>query len=266
MKKFEKTVICCDVDGTFIGDDFKIPKSNLEAIEYFRSEGGRFTFATGRTNKGLRLLFDEIVPDMPVICQNGSAIYDYATEKYLWHFPVSKESREIIDFIDKKYPGAGIELMTVKDAYCLKENHATRKHESDEKYTLTPGNYKDIHEDWLKVVFAEKPSEVDKIQETLENSPFYKEYKMVRSYSTYYEFFSLGVNKGVGASEFEKLFSIGMENLIVIGDNENDCAMLSLPCRSFAPSSAAQIAKDCADTILKSTNNEGVLKEVLELI
>ena len=266
MKKFEKTVICCDVDGTFLGDNFKIPEANLEAIEYFRSEGGRFTFATGRTNKGLRLLFDKIIPDMPVVCQNGCAIYDYAKEKYLWHAPVSKKSHEVIDYIDKKYPGAGIELMSVQDAYCLKPNSSTKKHESDEKYTLTPGNYNDIHEDWLKIVFADVPPKVDEIQKDLENSPYYKEYQMVRSFSTYYEFFESGANKGTGVSAFEKMFSIGMDNLIVIGDNENDCAMLSLPCRSFAPSSAVQIAKDCVNTVLKSSNNDGVLKEVLELI
>lgn len=266
MKKFEKTVICCDVDGTLLGDDFKIPKANLEAIEYFRSEGGKFTFATGRTNKGLRLLFNEVKPDMPVVCQNGCAIYDYATEEYLWHAPLSCDAAEVIDYIDKKYPLAGIELMTVKDAYCLKQNHATIKHELDEKYTLTPGNYRDIHEDWLKIVFADSPENIDIIQKDLENSPYYDEYKMVRSFCTYYEFFPRDVSKGKGVTEFEKLFSLGMENIVVVGDNENDCEMLSLPCRSFAPSSSQQFAKDCADVVLKSSNNDGVLKEIIELI
>ena len=264
MKKFKNTVICCDVDGTLLADDFTIPKANIEAVEYFKSEGGRFTFATGRTHKGLRLLFDKIAPDMPVVCQNGAAIYDYSTEKNVWYASLPKKAHEVIDYIDKKYPGTGIELMSTKDVYCLKPNAATDKHQSDEKYTLTPGNYKEIKEEWLKILFADSPEKVDIIQKDLESSPYHKEYQMVRSYSTYYEFMANGVNKGKGVSAFEELFSIGMENLIVIGDNENDLGMFSLPCRSFAPSSAVQKIKDCAKTVLKSTNNDGVLKEVIE--
>ena len=36
MKRFEGLVLCADVDGTLINEENKVPKENLEAIEYFQ--------------------------------------------------------------------------------------------------------------------------------------------------------------------------------------------------------------------------------------
>ena len=48
MKKFEGMLFCTDLDGTLYTGDKRVSKENLEAIEYFKSEGGLFTFITGR--------------------------------------------------------------------------------------------------------------------------------------------------------------------------------------------------------------------------
>lgn len=48
MKKFEGIMICTDLDGTLLSDQCTISKDNLDAIEYFKANGGKFTFITGR--------------------------------------------------------------------------------------------------------------------------------------------------------------------------------------------------------------------------
>ena len=48
MKKFDGILFCTDLDGTLLESDHKISKENIEAIRYFQSEGGLFTFLTGR--------------------------------------------------------------------------------------------------------------------------------------------------------------------------------------------------------------------------
>ena len=42
-------LIVTDMDGTLLTTDKHISKENLEAIDRFRSEGGKFTVATGRS-------------------------------------------------------------------------------------------------------------------------------------------------------------------------------------------------------------------------
>ena len=48
MKKFDGILICTDLDGTLLNGDSAVSKENLDAIEYFKAEGGIFTFITGR--------------------------------------------------------------------------------------------------------------------------------------------------------------------------------------------------------------------------
>ena len=48
MGKFDKILICTDLDGTLFRNNKTISSENIKAIEYFKSEGGFFTFVTGR--------------------------------------------------------------------------------------------------------------------------------------------------------------------------------------------------------------------------
>ena len=48
MNKFEGIMICTDLDGTLLSDKHTISPENLDAIEYFKANGGKFTFITGR--------------------------------------------------------------------------------------------------------------------------------------------------------------------------------------------------------------------------
>ena len=49
MGIFDGILICTDLDGTLLANDKSISDENLRAIEYFKENGGYFTFVTGRT-------------------------------------------------------------------------------------------------------------------------------------------------------------------------------------------------------------------------
>ena len=128
MKKYEGKVICTDVDGTFIGDDFKIPAENLVQLHNFRENGGLVTLATGRTIAGLMIYIDDIKPDLPIVCQNGGAIYDFKKGEYIWWKALDKSAEKVAMWVLERFPGVGVEVITVEDVYTVRANHATRKH------------------------------------------------------------------------------------------------------------------------------------------
>ena len=55
--KFKGILLCTDLDETLLTTgDKRLTDENRRAIEYFMSEGGYFTFATGRVPMGANLL------------------------------------------------------------------------------------------------------------------------------------------------------------------------------------------------------------------
>ena len=79
MKKFENIVIASDLDGTYLGTKSRLVERNIERVKYFCSNGGHFTFATGRTPPFVLKNIPnahELV-NFPAVTGNGSCLYDF---------------------------------------------------------------------------------------------------------------------------------------------------------------------------------------------
>lgn len=266
MGKFDGYLICSDIDGTLINDNFKIPQKNIEAIQYFKKEGGLFTMSTGRTPQGAALYIKEVNPNAPMVCQNGAAIYDNSTKKYLWTSPLEDYAHEIIEYVVKRHPDCGVEVLCESGVYYAKENAYTTKHMLDEKFKVTRADYRDIKEPWLKVLFAEAEEGADNIQNDLLNSPFAEKYQLVRSYVTYFEVLEKSTNKGKAVKKLKEILNINEEKIITIGDNDNDVEMLLVAKNSYAVLSASPMAKECAKYTLDIDNNSGAIARLIEIL
>ena len=71
MGKFDGILICTDLDGTVLKNDKSISKETLDAIEYFKSEGGRFTVVTGRMPYTSNKICEILKPNAPIGCVKG---------------------------------------------------------------------------------------------------------------------------------------------------------------------------------------------------
>lgn len=265
MGKFDGYLICSDIDGTLIDDNFKIPENNLEAIRYFQNEGGLFTLSTGRTPQGAKLYIDLVKPNAPLVCQNGAGIYDFSEMRYLWTSPLGNAS-DIVEYVVEKFPNCGVEVLCESGVYYTKENAFTTKHMTDEKFDVIRKSHTEITEPWLKALFAEEKEGADEIQNDLINSPFAGKYQLVRSYSTYYEVLEKNTNKGNAVKELGRLLNISKDKIITIGDNDNDAEMLLAVENSYAVSCASKYAKECARYILSADNNDGAIAELVRII
>ena len=71
MNKFKGILFTTDLDGTVLRKDKTISEENKKAIEYFMSEGGIFTFITGRIPYGAEPVLQQLEPNAPFGCING---------------------------------------------------------------------------------------------------------------------------------------------------------------------------------------------------
>ena len=99
MGKFDGILICSALDGTLLRNDKTISEENREAIEYFKREGGYFTFITGRMYFTARPLYEMVKPNAPIGCINGGGVYDHINNKFLHITTVPDCIFEFVDYV-----------------------------------------------------------------------------------------------------------------------------------------------------------------------
>ena len=132
MGKFDGILLCTDLDATLLNDEHKVSEENIKAIDYFKSEGGMFTFVTGRVPNGARLMLEYVKPNAPVVTFNGAGIYDFEKEELKSYFPEFREYEGTCRFLGCNHvsePGC-----MVKNALEEGKIHRTRYNDYLEMY------------------------------------------------------------------------------------------------------------------------------------
>ena len=257
-------LFCTDLDGTLYKSDKTVSKENLDAIEYFKSEGGLFTFITGRVPVTSMDIYNIIKPNAPFGCINGGGIYDGAKKAYVWNTFLADGAEELVNEIDKKVPEVGIQLNTKDTVYFYKDDPAMKHFRDVTGVPNLYGSFKEIHEPLIKIIFgsndAKKLLEVSRI---LNSHPKAEIFDFIRSERRLYEILPKGVSKGTLLTKMAEIFSIKMENTIAVGDYNNDIAMVKVAGKGFAVSNAVEEVKAVADFVTVS-NDENAIAVIID--
>lgn len=265
MGKFDGILLCTDLDDTLLTTDKKISEDNKKAIEYFKSEGGLFSFATGRIPYGACLMLKHIEPNAPMVCFNGAGIYDHKKDKLLWQLELGEDAIEVLEFIDNNYPFSGIEVCTPDKLYFAKVNMVVERHKIHEKL---PDRYEDYHNvsfPWIKVLFMQELEQVQIVRDALQNSKFTDKFDFVQSSPQYYELLPKNASKGDALMKLAEILNIPKNKVIAIGDNENDISMVKSAGLGVAVANAIKPLKDAADLITVD-NNSSALAVLISLL
>ena len=266
MKKFEGMLFCTDLDGTLLSSDKTISGKNSEAIEYFKSEGGLFTFITGRVPKTSNKIYEMVNPNAPYGCVNGGGIYDPVQNKYLWKRILPREGLLLVRAVDENLPEIGIQLNTEKEIYTNKDNDALVRFRKVTGIEKIARHYDDVEEDILKVVLAHKNVEmIEALARFLNSHPKASDFDFIRSEKSLYEILPKGVSKGALILKMAELLGISPDKTIAIGDYNNDVSMIKSAKLGVAVSNAVEEAKAVADYVTVS-NEEDAIWHIVDLL
>ncbi len=245
MGIFDKAILISDIDGTLLYDGI-VPKENIEAIEYFKKEGGLFTFATGRGAMAAQEVYDVINCNAPAVVFQGGAIYDYQKQDFLSQDTLSIQDKMVAVDLLKKFPDIGFQAHNGLLIYVINENDGVWHHINYEslKYKIVSVE-EVINSSWNKVVFF-----CDNEKLYLEFKDYYEKlnYKDCFCYHTMtyncksgtiskaFEFYPSRVNKGNGvkflAEKYNRIpFTIGdyLNDVDLISASEYGAATLEAP-------------------------------------
>lgn len=253
-------LIAVDLDGTVLGHDQSASPRVLAALHEAAARGVKVTIATGRNVPSTRKYAEMLGINAPAICGQGGAIHDFASGQTLRSIALDRGlACEIISFAD-----AHPHWHTI--LYHSDEVYVERKVFSDTFYgrmlsDLTPHLVSDLcrdagETDPDKLIFAmdaEHTTEaVLKLREFVGHRAI-----VVQSHAMFAEVNPLGAHKGAGLAGLADLLGLRSEEVMAIGDQENDLTMLAWAGMGVAMGQASDKVKQAARWVAPSIDEDG---------
>ena len=258
-------LIAIDMDGTLLTSDKKILRETKEDLQYAHNKGVTVCICTGRGYPAARKYVDELELEMPLILYNGCRIRYSQNPEVLYNqvieFDVAKKVYELIT----KYNGTCCFWREDKlyfnknDEYALYYEQIT---------SIKPTIIEQISDDLLtninKFIWCGEFDWLEKVRKEIlieiEGINYFK------SQPRFLEIVPPSVDKGQSLNELCKLLGIAQDEVIAIGDEENDLSMIKYAGMGVAMSNAKDIVKENANYITLSNDENGVGEVVRKFI
>ncbi len=264
-------LVAIDLDGTLLKSNNSIlPRKVLEHSRKLRIKDIRITIATGRTLNGSRALLEmlQIRNDTPIILYNGSVIINNKYE-VLKHISISSEDFKKVIKISSKYK---VKLI----AYCYDWliGNEPREHAIGCSSLDKPGqDYNKMPVYWLdwedEIIGSYSPSALvihtcgDKDITSRMNCELATIPGISYTHGkTYIEVGPQDCNKGKALEFAAKALGLSREQVLALGDNDNDACMLAWAGIGVAVNSASDLARASSDFLTK----RGVLDGTIEML
>ena len=278
-------LIASDMDGTLLNHNHKIPKENVELINYAKNQGIEFIVATGRAYyEALPALNEENI-NCDVISFNGGIVYDkngniisitpmlpkdlYYTIEILKSFDISyqlytkntiyttsieTDINAYIDLIRSNGYEPDVEHLRAEAQQKLDVGYITEV-ENIELYLNEKENPP------IKIIAIS--NDISKLENAAKLLSENTSISVTSSGANNIEIMHKNATKGEALKEIAKIYGINLENAVAIGDNLNDQAMLDIVGYSVAMKNGNTILKEQAKYVTEKTNSEGGVADTI---
>lgn len=264
-------MIGLDLDGTLLNSRKELTEYTRKVLEQAIEQGIVVLAATGRPLSGLVKEIREFPGMRYAVTSNGARIMDIEQGKVLAEYLLPKESAKKTLDVFSKYDTLQ-EIYFDGQGYAEKQKleHIERYHRDANMwhYALTTR----IPVDDVQAALEERQQDLDKTQalfadteerakawEELEQIP---EIELVGSLGYNIEINAAGVNKGRGLVELGELLGIRREEIMAIGDGDNDITMLREVGLGVAMENADASVKAAADYVTGTNDEDGAAKAI----
>lgn len=263
------TLVIIDLDGTLLKNDKTISNETLTYLKSLQDKGVKICLASGRPYRAVLPYYNQIGLNTLIVCYNGAMVIDpKQNDKILYQ--VNYPLELVFDIVDKfgKQSFLNIMVETFKDVYFEKDVPSLQT------YTYKNGinvHYGDItkltNKHILGALFEIKNGELSK--DILKFVGSISEDVNIRFWANtnIAEFYFNQINKYTSIQQVAKIYNLKNENIICIGDAQNDMEMIYKAGIGVAmKNSDSPIVKHTADMVSLDTNNNDGVRKTLQLL
>lgn len=271
-------MICIDVDGTLMGHKRVISEESKRVLRDAHKNGTEIVITTGRPYNNAANISKKIGIEAPVIAANGAIIRDKYTDKIIYECPFSEEvCRSLIEKIKSHKVIA--QFYTTDKIFCntfigmvFDKIFTTR---GAEKEFMMKVKWIKSYKNLLKVLLSNSSkilkcvvieANKEKLRLFREDILQIEDLDCFRSGGRALEIISKDVSKGNAVKRLASYLGYSRDEIICIGDNENDISMIEFAGLGVAMGNAIEEVKEIADYVTDTNVNDGVAKVVKKFI
>jgi Cof subfamily protein (haloacid dehalogenase superfamily) len=268
-------LICLDMDGTLFDDNKQISQRTITAVRKAVKKGVKVAICTGRLFTSANYYAGVLGIEVPVISANGAYIREKDRDEVIYKSVLEEENCRLILKLCEKH-GVCPNFHTPDGIFTSGENKSSSLYE---KYNKEAGDNHRIKiefvKDWNNIFRVYKDDilkcisideDLEKIQRVKEELVSYSNLEVVSSHYNNFEVMKKGVSKGRGAEILAGFYNVKRDEVICIGDNENDMSMIEYAGLGIAMGNSSQEILKSADYVTDSNNNDGVAKAIEKFI
>ncbi|KTS75917.1 sugar-phosphatase [Pantoea stewartii] len=256
-------LIAIDMDGTLLNPQHEITAGVKSALNRAREKGVSIVLATGRPYVGIEGYLMELdlhTPGQYCISNNGALVHraedgevvadvTLGFDDYMYVEKLARELGVHFQAFDKSHlytPNKDISEFTIHEA----------------SLTGIPVRYRAVEEmdpatRFPKLMMIDKPALLDAAIARLPEHA-HQTYTILKSAPYYLEILDRRVNKGYGVKMLAEKLGLQAEEVMAIGDQENDLAMIEYAGTGVAMGNAIDSVKKIAQFVTKTNMEDGV--------
>ena len=281
MNNLKYKMLVTDMDYTLLNNEKKISERNREAVKKAIEKGVHMVVATGRIYTSARIYARLLGVTTPIVASNGAIIREAAfdnpkdTERTIYKDTLNVETVKKLVELSHKY-GLLCHFFTEDTIYAEKLENVSLRYLEWNKYLGEEDQVKirivdDIESTFeqegvgiLKGVVVDKDSE--KIQSFRNEIVGTGIVSVSQSMKDNLEVMNKGVTKGSAVKILAQMYGIDREEIIAIGDNENDISMIEYAGLGIAMGNAEELLKNVANHITGDYQEDGVAEAIERFI
>ena len=255
-------LVAVDIDGTLITNDRKITTEVFHAVQEAKEQGVKVVIATGRPIAGVQNLLEELnLRDAGdyVITFNGGLVQDTATGQEIVKETMTYDDYRDIEYLSRKL---NVHMHAITKEGIFTANRNIGKYTVHESTLVNmPIFYRTPEEmtgkEIVKMMMIDEPEILDKAISRIP-AEVKEKYTVLKSAPYFLEILDKRVNKGTGVKSLADALGIKAEEVMAIGDQENDIAMIEYAGVGVAMDNAIPSVKEIANFVTKSNLEDGV--------
>ncbi|HEY8392665.1 MAG TPA: Cof-type HAD-IIB family hydrolase [Capillibacterium sp.] len=251
-------LIAADVDGTLLDSKRNLTPETIKAIREAVAAGVIFTICTGRPIQGVEPIIEKIGLDLPFITYNGAMIVTGKSRKILYAQNMRGE-----DVIPVYRLGKSLRttvILWVNNQFYVSPlgQDANNYGEITRTQPLPVENLDElIARGVTKILFYDDPEKINRWLETI-GPAVPPTVNYCTSQPFLLEFFDHEVSKGNALARLGAYYGLTREEIIAIGDGQNDLSMIKYAGLGVAMANADPAIKEEADYVTSSNDENGV--------